>query len=58
MSHGIYAALSGAIAQQSSLDSIAGNLANANTTGYRAVRPVFHEVLRGKTKQGLSLIHI
>jgi len=52
VSHGIYAALSGAIAQQSSLDSIAGNLANANTTGYRAVRPVFHEVLRGKTKQG------
>lgn len=52
MSHGIYSALSGAIAQQSSLEAIAGNLANANTTGYRAVRPVFHEVLRGKTKQG------
>jgi flagellar basal-body rod protein FlgF len=52
MSNGIYSALSGAVAQATSLDTIASNLANASTTGYRAVRPVFHEVLRGQEKTG------
>ncbi len=45
MSDGIYAALSGAIAHQTSLESAATNLANSSTTGYRAIRPVFQEVL-------------
>ncbi|MCA9623008.1 MAG: flagellar hook basal-body protein [Myxococcales bacterium] len=52
MSHGIYSALSGALAQQSSLDTIAQNLANSETTGYRSVRPVFHEIWRGQTAGG------
>lgn len=45
MSDGIYAALSGAIAQSSLLETTANNLANASTDGYQRVRPVFQEVL-------------
>ncbi len=45
MSHGIYAALSGAVAQMSALDQTATNLANASTAGFRAARPVFHELI-------------
>ena len=46
MSQGVYAALSGAMAQEALLESTAQNLANASTGGFRGVRPVFHEVLR------------
>lgn len=52
MSDGIYAALSGAIAHQTSLETTATNLANASTTGYRAIRPVFHEVLAREAGPG------
>jgi flagellar basal-body rod protein FlgF len=45
MSDGIYVALSGAIAQGSSLDTTAANLANASTDGYQRMRPVFREEL-------------
>jgi flagellar basal body rod protein FlgG len=45
MSHGIYAALSGAVAQMSALDQTATNVANASTAGFRAARPVFHELI-------------
>jgi flagellar basal body rod protein FlgG len=45
MSHGIYAALSGAVAQMSALDQTATNVANASTAGFRAVHPVFHELI-------------
>jgi len=45
MADGIYAALSGAVAHYTSLETTAQNLANIDTTGYRAVTPVFHEVL-------------
>ena len=45
MSDGIYVALSGALAQSSSLDTTAANLANANTDGYQRTRPVFREEL-------------
>ena len=45
MSKGIYAALSGAVAQTVALDTTAENLANAGTNGYQGARPVFHEVL-------------
>ena len=45
MSDGIYAALSGAIAQQRNLDVTANNVANASTTGFRADRVSFEEVL-------------
>ncbi len=45
MSHGIYAALSGAVAQMSALDQTATNVANASTSGFRAARPIFHEMI-------------
>lgn len=52
MSAGIYAALSGAIAQQTALEHTATNLANADTTGYRSIKPVFHEVMAQETEAG------
>lgn len=45
MGDGIWSALSGAVAQQRSLDIVANNVANANTTGFRADRAVFEERL-------------
>ena len=45
MSDGIYSALSGAIAQERNLSVVANNIANANTTGFKADRSVFNEIL-------------
>lgn len=42
---GIYTALSGAIAQAKRLDTIANNLANVNTTGFKKDKQVFNEYL-------------
>jgi flagellar basal-body rod protein FlgF len=50
MGDGIYTALSGALAQQHSLDVIANNVANANTSGFRGDRVVFGELLAGAQK--------
>jgi flagellar basal-body rod protein FlgF len=50
MADGIYTALTGAIAQQQTLDVIANNVANVNTTGYRADRAAFAEFLAGAQK--------
>jgi len=52
MSHGIYSALSGAIAQTVALETTATNLANTQTGGFRAVRPVFHEVMARESGRG------
>lgn len=52
MAEGIYAALSGAIAHQTSLEATATNLANVSTTGFRAIRPVFQEVLAREAGPG------
>lgn len=41
MSHDLYASLSGAVAAWQSLDTVANNLANASTTGFRASRTTF-----------------
>lgn len=49
MSDGIYTALSGAIVQQRSLDVASNNIANANTTGFRADRLRFEEALSKAT---------
>jgi flagellar basal-body rod protein FlgF len=51
MGDGIYTALSGALAQQHSLDVIANNVANANTAGFRADRVVFGELLAGAQRE-------
>jgi flagellar basal-body rod protein FlgF len=45
MSDGIYTALSGALAQERNLQVTSNNVANANTTGFKADRPSFYETL-------------
>lgn len=47
MADGIYTALTGAVAQQQTLDVIANNVANVNTAGYRADHAAFSEFLAG-----------
>ena len=47
MGDGIYTALTGAVAQQQTLDVIANNVANATTAGFRADRAAFSEFLAG-----------
>lgn len=49
-SKGIYSAVSGAMAQSSRLDTIANNLANVNTTGFKKDRQVFSEYLSAHEK--------
>lgn len=51
MGDGIYTALTGAIAQEHSLDVIANNVANATTSGFRGDRVVFGQMLAGAQKQ-------
>lgn len=50
-SKGIFAAVSGAMAQSSRLDTIANNLANVNTSGFKKDRQVFSEYLAAHEKQ-------
>ena len=45
MSDGIWSALSGAIAQERSLNIAANNVANVETAGYQGDKPVFAEVM-------------
>lgn len=47
---GMYTAVSGAIAQSARLDTIANNLANANTTAFKKDRQVFNEYLTSYEK--------
>lgn len=51
MGSGIYTAMAGAVAQSDALDTVANNISNASTTGYRAERCRFGEALtRAKSK--------
>lgn len=45
MTHAIYTALSGAVAQERNLETIADNLSNANTAGYKASRLSFRDLV-------------
>ncbi|MBS2022419.1 MAG: flagellar hook basal-body protein [Deltaproteobacteria bacterium] len=45
MADGMYVSMAGAVARERQLDSIADNLANATTPGYKASRPVFDTIL-------------
>ena len=47
---GIYSALSGAMAQSQRLDSIANNMANVNTPGFKRDEQVFREYLTANEK--------
>ena len=48
---GIYTALSGAVAQSTKLDTIANNIANANTPGFKKDQQLFREYLTSYEKQ-------
>ncbi len=49
---GIYTAVSGAIAQNQKMDTIANNLANVGTTGFKKDQQVFNEYLTSYEKDG------
>lgn len=51
MSKGIFTAVSGAIAQTTRLDTIANNLANVNTPGFKRDSQVFQEYLASYEKE-------
>lgn len=55
MDSGYYAAMTGLLARTQALDTAATNLANAETTGYRAQREYFRSVLLGPDAQGSQL---
>ena len=50
MADGIYTALTGSLAQQHALDTIATNVANANTAGFRGDRVIFGQLVAGAQK--------
>jgi flagellar basal-body rod protein FlgG len=54
MPNGIYSAAAGMAAQQTKLDAIANDLANASTTGYKSVRIGFKDLLYG-AEQGVAV---
>lgn len=54
MDTGYYAACSALVARMQALDSIANNLANASTVGYRAEHHVFGSVLASQTSESES----
>ncbi|AXC10422.1 Flagellar basal-body rod protein FlgG [Acidisarcina polymorpha] len=55
MDSGYYAAFSGLLARTEALDSAASNLANANTTGFRAEREYFRGAIMGPEALGSQL---
>lgn len=50
-SKGIFTALSGALAQSLKMDTIANNIANVNTTGFKRDQQVFNEYLTALEKE-------
>jgi len=62
MSSGIYSTLSGNLARMQALDSIANNLANANTVGFKRDRLAFESFLSGtiqtNTSKGLNFTRL
>jgi flagellar basal-body rod protein FlgG len=54
MANGIYAAAAGMAAQQTRIDAIANDLANADTTGYKSERVAFRDLVYG-SEDGVSV---
>jgi flagellar basal-body rod protein FlgF len=52
---GIYTAVSGAVAHSAKLDTIANNIANANTPGFKRDQQLFKEYLTAYEKQPTAL---
>jgi flagellar basal-body rod protein FlgF len=55
MSKGIYTAVSGAIAQSAKMDTIANNLANVNTPGFKRDSQIFKEYLSAYEKEPTTI---
>ena len=58
MDSGFYAACTALVARTQALDSIANNLANANTTGFRAERNQFKSILATASSTGSSPLNL
>lgn len=59
MANGIYVSMNGAAARMAQLDSIADNLANAQTPGFKAERPSFEAFLaRADERFGKNSTHV
>lgn len=54
MADGMYVGMSGAAARSEQLESVADNLANAQTTGFKASRPAFETFLPGDGRGQLA----
>ena len=54
MYHGVQEAMRGCLVQQTRLETVANNLANATTTGFKKDSLYFDEMLRAKTKTNLT----
>lgn len=54
---GVYTALSGAVAQSLKMDTIANNIANVSTPGFKRDQQVFQEYLTEREKEG-SVVNI
>lgn len=52
---GVYTALSGAVAQSTKLDTIANNIANVNTPGFKRDQQVFSEYLTANEKEPTTI---
>jgi flagellar basal-body rod protein FlgF len=57
MSSGYYAACAGLIARTQALDTVANNLANGSTPGFRASRNVFSSILMAAGDSSLSVLN-
>lgn len=57
MNSGYYAACTGLVSRTQSLDTIANNLANASTTGFRATHNVFSSMLATAGNPSLSMLN-
>jgi flagellar basal-body rod protein FlgG len=55
MLEGLYSAAAGMMAQQRRLDSVANDVANVNTTGYKRVRLAFRDLAYTSPGQGAAL---
>ncbi|MBX2811633.1 MAG: flagellar hook basal-body protein [Myxococcales bacterium] len=58
MANGIYVAAAGAIARRNQLNITANNLANTTTTGFRAQRVTFQEVLSDEAAPNRHLVSV
>src|SRR4051812_8875508 len=54
MLEGLYSAAAGMAAQQQRMDSLANDVANVNTTGYKHVRTGFRDLVYAQTGRGAA----